>query len=126
MAAIRGGRSVSQVAAKLGLPDRLVRYLLLADDDNEPVAVADLRQLNAGQRDDDYHDVLERRLLSLQNRIGPTIRVLAFQDEAAATGCSPPPCTSRPRTGTRRSGCDSNLDCRAIAKDGAIGAARLP
>src|SRR4051812_45905928 len=33
VAAVRGGRSVSQVAAELGLPDRLVRsWLLWADD----------------------------------------------------------------------------------------------
>jgi len=64
-----------------------VRHLLPADNDNEPAAVIALRQeLDAGRGDHDYHDVLERRSLKLQNRIGPIIRVLVFQGEPAAAG----------------------------------------
>jgi TnpA family transposase len=64
-----------------------VRHLLPADNDNEPAAMIALRQeLDAGRSDDDYHDVLERRSLKLQNRIGPIIRVLVFQGEPTAAG----------------------------------------
>ena len=64
-----------------------VCHLLPADNDNEPAAVVTLRQeLDAGRGNNDYHDILERRSLKLQNRIGPIIRVLAFQGEPAAAG----------------------------------------
>jgi uncharacterized protein DUF4158 len=64
-----------------------VRRLLPADSDDEPAAVTALRQeLDAGRGGNDYHDVLERRSLKLQNRVGPIIRVLAFQGEPAAAG----------------------------------------
>jgi TnpA family transposase len=85
---VRVLRRIKQVVHDPALTDAekvgQVRHLLPADNDNEPAAVIALRQeLDAGRGD---HDVLERRSLKLQNRIGPIIRVLAFRGEPAAAG----------------------------------------